>query len=66
MKRLVRSRKFWLTVTAIIGAIGTAATGEMTWGQAIQIGVGAIAANILGIAVEDAGAMIGAGHQAKK
>lgn len=56
MNGLLRSRKFWLTFTAVIGAAGAAYTGEITWAQAIQASVAAIAANVLGIAVEDAGA----------
>lgn len=54
MKSLLKSRKFWLTVTAVLGSIGAASTGEVSWSQALTASVGAIMANVLGIAVEDA------------
>ena len=54
MKSLLISRKFNLTIAAVLGAVAGAVSGEMTWSQAIFASIGAIAVNVFGIAYEDA------------
>jgi hypothetical protein len=51
----LRSRKFKLTLGAVLAAVAGGVTGQMTWGQVIWAVVLAFTANGLGIAIEDAG-----------
>jgi hypothetical protein len=53
---LFSSRKFKLTAAAVLGIVATVLTGEITWAQAVWPIVVAVAANVFGIAIEDAGA----------
>jgi hypothetical protein len=54
-----KSRKFQLVLAAALVAVAGAVTGEMTWSTAILSVVASFATNILGIAIEDAGAKSG-------
>jgi hypothetical protein len=51
----IRSRKFKLTLGAVLAAVAGGLTGQMTWSQVIWAVVLAFMANGLGIAIEDAG-----------
>lgn len=53
MNGLIRSRKFWLMVTAVVTAAGGAVTGEITWAQAITATITALLVNIGAITAED-------------
>lgn len=55
MKKLLTSKRFWATVTAVIAAAAAAATGEVSWATALYTGVGSIASYVLGLSVEQAG-----------
>jgi hypothetical protein len=52
----IRSRKFKLTMGAVLAAVAGGLTGQMTWSQVIWAVVVAFGANGLGIAIEDHGA----------
>lgn len=65
MLALIKSRKFKLTVIACLGAVTAALNGKVSWEQALYAGICAIAANILGIAIEDASAKLGSGIDTK-
>ena len=55
MLALLKSRKFKLTAIAVLGAVSAALAGEITWAQVLWTSTGAIAVNVFGIAIEDAG-----------
>ncbi len=48
-KRLWRSKTFWFCVSGIVTALGAAATGEITWPQAVS----AVFAGLMGIGFRD-------------
>ena len=52
---LLRSRKFWALVIALVGVTAGYAVGEVSAWQAIQAAVAALAAYSTGVALEDAG-----------
>ena len=52
---VLRSRKFWILVTAVVGIVASFSTGGITQWQAIQAFVASLAAYSLGIAIEDSG-----------
>ena len=55
LRRLLRSRKFWVLIAAL-AAIGAAwSGGEVTDWQAVQMLVAALAVYSTGVALEDAG-----------
>jgi len=52
---LLRSRKFWALMLALLGAAAAYATGEVTVWQALQAVIAALAVYSTGVALEDAG-----------
>lgn len=52
---ILRSRKFWILVTAIVGIAAGFSTGGITQWQAVQALVVALSVYSLGIAIEDNG-----------
>jgi formate/nitrite transporter FocA (FNT family) len=56
MAKLFKSRKFKLTLGSLLTVAAAVLSGEITTAQAVQSAVLAVAANVVGIAVEDAGA----------
>ena len=52
---LLRSRKFWALLTAIVGIAAGFGTGGLSEWQAVQALVAALSAYSLGVAIEDAG-----------
>ena len=56
---LLKSRKFWAAVIALIGVIAAYATNEITSWQMIQAIVALAASYSAGVAIEDAGYGIG-------
>lgn len=57
---LLKSRKFWIMVVAIVTAASLLATGQINAWQFLQALVAAAAAFSTGVAIEDAGNAIGA------
>ena len=49
---LLKSRKFWALVAAIVGVAAALATGEITELQALQLAVQALMAYIVGTGIE--------------
>ena len=60
VQALLKSRKFWAMVTAIVAAAAALATNQIDMWQFIIAVVTATAAFSTGVAIEDAGAKIGA------
>lgn len=56
---LLKSRKFWALVVAIVAAASLLATGQVTTWEFLQALVAALAAYSTGVAIEDAGMRIG-------
>jgi hypothetical protein len=56
LQKLLRSRKFWALVAAVVTAAGAHATGQIDAWQAIQAIVAALAAYSVSIGLVDAGA----------
>ncbi len=56
---ILRSRKFWVMVLAIVTAAGLLAAGDITGWQFLQAVIAAVAAYSTGVAIEDAGLKIG-------
>jgi L-lactate permease len=54
-KALLRSRKFWALVAALVGTLGAYFTGQITPWQALEAAVAALAAYSTGVAIEDNG-----------
>ncbi len=52
---ILKSRKFWVLVLAVVTAAGMLATGEISGWQFVQAIVAAAAAYSTGVAIEDAG-----------
>ena len=52
---LVRSRKFWALVVALIATAGAYATGQVDVWQALQAVIAALAVYSTGVAIEDSG-----------
>lgn len=57
--QLLKSRKFWAMVTAIVAAAAGLATGQIDTWQFIMAVVASMAAFSTGVAIEDAGHAIG-------
>ena len=57
---LLKSRKFWALVIAIVTAASLLATGQVTTWEFLQALIAALAAYSTGVAIEDAGLHIGA------
>jgi len=55
MKKIVRSRKFWVLVTALLATIAAYCTQQIDMWQALQAGVAALAVYSTGVAIEDSG-----------
>lgn len=51
--RVLRSRKFWALVAALVAALAGYATGEITVWQALQAVIAALAVYSTGVALED-------------
>lgn len=58
---MLKSRKFWAMVTAIVAAAAALATNQITAWEFITVLVVAMGAYSTGVAIEDAGAKIGTG-----
>ncbi len=58
---ILKSRKFWVLVLALLGTVAAYATGQIDAWQAIQAAVVALAAYSTGVAIEDAGLKAGPG-----
>lgn len=52
---VLRSRKFWALVLALLGTAAAYATGEVSIWQALQAVIAALAVYSTGVALEDAG-----------
>lgn len=50
---MLKSKRFWVTLSAVIGAAGAAYTNEISWGVAIQTSVAAIATLVIGYSIAD-------------
>ena len=55
MKKIVRSRKFWVLVTALLATAAAYCTQQIDMWQALQAGVAALAVYSTGVAIEDSG-----------
>lgn len=55
IKLMVRSRKFWALVTAIIATLAAYLTQQIDMWQALQALVAALAVYSTGVAIEDSG-----------
>jgi Mg/Co/Ni transporter MgtE len=55
IKRILRSRKFWVLVTALLTTLAAYLTSEISMWQALQAAVAALAVYSTGIAIEDSG-----------
>ena len=64
VQALLKSRKFWAMVTGILAAAAALGTNQIDTWQFIIAVVTAMAAYSTGVAIEDAGAKIGAGTPA--
>ena len=53
--KVLRSRKFWALVIALLTAAGSYATGEMSIWQLCQAVIAALAVYSTGVAIEDMG-----------
>ncbi|NMC53545.1 MAG: hypothetical protein GYA48_07890 [Chloroflexi bacterium] len=51
--RVLRSRKFWALLAALLTAAGGYASGEMSVWQAVQAAIAALAVYSTGVALED-------------
>ncbi len=56
---ILKSRKFWVLVLAVVTAAGLLATGEISGWQFLQAIIAAAAAYSTGVAIEDAGLKAG-------
>jgi hypothetical protein len=55
IKGMLKSRKFWVLVLALVGVGAALATGDITVWQALQAAIAAGAAYSTGVAIEDNG-----------
>ena len=53
--KVLRSRKFWVLVVALLTAMGGYCTGELAFWELLKAVVASLAAYSTGIAIEDAG-----------
>lgn len=54
-KKIVRSRKFWVLVAALLATTAAFVSQEITVWQALQMAVAALAVYSTGVAIEDNG-----------
>ena len=54
-QRLLRSRKFWVLIAALLATLAAFVTQEITVWQALQAAVAALAVYSTGVAIEDNG-----------
>jgi Mg/Co/Ni transporter MgtE len=54
-KKILRSRKFWVLVAAMLATLSAFLTREISVWQALQLAVGALAVYSTGVAIEDNG-----------
>ena len=54
-KKILRSREFWVLVTALVGTLAAFLTSEINAWQALQAAVAALAVYSTGVAIEDNG-----------
>jgi len=54
-KKLIRSRKFWVLVTALLATLAAFCTDQISVWQALQALVAALAVYSTGVALEDSG-----------
>ncbi len=55
VRRVIRSRKFWVLLAALAGIGAGLSTGQITEWQAVQALIAALAVYSTGVAIEDAG-----------
>lgn len=55
IKRILRSRKFWVLIAALLATLAAYFTREITVWQALQAAVTALAVYSTGVAIEDNG-----------
>ena len=55
LKKLVRSRKFWVLIAALLATLAAYCTGQISVWQALQALVAALAVYSTGVALEDSG-----------
>ncbi len=55
LKKIVRSRKFWVLMTALLATAAAYLTQQIDVWQALQAAVAALAVYSTGVAIEDSG-----------
>ncbi|MEN6403536.1 MAG: hypothetical protein ABFD94_16465 [Armatimonadia bacterium] len=55
LQKIVRSRKFWVLVTALLATLAAYFTQQISVWQALQAAVAALAVYSTGVAIEDNG-----------
>lgn len=55
IKKIVRSRKFWVLVAALVATLAAYLTQQIDVWQALQAAVAALAVYSTGVAIEDSG-----------
>ena len=55
IKKILRSRKFWVLITALLATLAAFCTQQIDVWQALQAGVAALAVYSTGVAIEDSG-----------
>ena len=55
LKKIVRSRKFWVLIAALLATVAAYVSGNIDMWQALQTAVAALAVYSTGIAIEDNG-----------
>ena len=59
MMKVLRSRKFWVLVVALLTAAGGYCTGELGIWELLKVVIASLAVYSTGIAIEDAGLKLG-------
>ena len=55
IKKILRSRKFWVLITALLATLAAFCTQQINVWQALQASVAALAVYSTGVAIEDSG-----------
>jgi hypothetical protein len=55
LKKIVRSRKFWVLMAALLATVAAYLTQQINVWQALQAAVAALAVYSTGVAIEDSG-----------
>ncbi len=55
LKKIVRSRKFWVLIAALLATVAAYVSGNIDMWQALQAAVAALAVYSTGVAIEDNG-----------